>query len=78
MVCVDIPFILDVRFVDAPTGVTQQEGHTGFLHVPSSVLALTFIARMIQPSLSLVDREVEFRVLTNQPFSLAGRVIFSL
>ena len=25
------PFILDVRLVDAPAGVTQEEGHTGFL-----------------------------------------------
>ena len=34
--------------MDAPTGVTQEEGHTGFL-----------IARRIQPSISLVDREVD-------------------
>ena len=32
-VCVVIPFILDVRLVDAPAGVTQEEGHTGFLHL---------------------------------------------
>ena len=64
--CVVIPFILDVRLVDAPpAGVTQEEGHTGFLHLPSAVLALIFIARRIQPSLSLVDREVEFCVPTN-------------
>ena len=41
-------------------GVTQEEGHTGFLHLAPSVLALIFIARGIQPSLSLVDREVDF------------------
>ena len=63
-VCVDIPFILDVRFVDVPAGATQEEGHAGFLHLPSAVLALIFIARRIQPFLSLVDREVEFCVLT--------------
>ena len=63
-VCVVIPFILDVRVVDAPAGITQEKGHTGFLHLPSAVLALIFIARRIQPSLSLVDREVEFCVLT--------------
>ena len=40
-------------------------GHTGFLHLPSAVLALVFIARRIQPSLSLVDREVESCVPTN-------------
>ena len=44
-------------------GVTQQEGHTGFLHLHSAVLALIFMARRIQPSLSLVDRIVEFCVL---------------
>ena len=65
-VCVVIPFILDVRLVDAPAGVTQEEGHTGFLiHLPSAVLALIFLARRIQPFLSLVDREVEFCVPTN-------------
>ena len=64
-VYVAIPFVLDVRFVGAPAGVTQEEGHTGFLNLPSAVLALTFIARRIQPSLSLVDCEVEFCVPTN-------------
>ena len=63
--CVVIPFILDARLVDVPVGVIQEEGHTGFLHLPSAVLALIFIARRIQPFLSLVDREVEFCVLTN-------------
>ena len=67
-VCV-IPFILDVRLVDVPAGVTQEDGHTGFLHLPSAMLALIFIARKIQPSLSLVDREVEFGGPTNQSFS---------
>ena len=62
--CVVIPFILDVRLVDVPAGVTQEEGNTVFL-VPSAVLALTFLARRIQPFLSLVDRKVEFCVLTN-------------
>ena len=49
-----IPVILDVRLVDAPPGFT------GFLiHLPSAVLALIFIAGKIQPSFSLVDREIE-------------------
>ena len=34
-----IPFILDVRFVNVSAGVTQEEGRTGFLHLPSAVLA---------------------------------------
>ena len=45
--------------------VTREEGHTEFLiPLPSAVLALIFLARRIQPFLSLVDREVEFCVLT--------------
>ena len=63
-VCVIIPFILDVRFVDAPAGVTQ-EGHTGFLHLLSAMVAFIFLTRRIQPFLSLVDREVEFCVLSD-------------
>ena len=51
--------------LDVPAGVTQEEGHTGFLFHLSAVRALIFVARRIQPFLSLVDREVEFCVLTN-------------
>ena len=51
--------------MDAPAGVTQEEGHRGFLYLPSAVLALTFIARRVQPFLSLVEREVELYVPTN-------------
>ena len=51
--------------MDVPAGVTQEEGNTGFSnHLLSAVLALIFLARRIQPFLSLVDREVEFCVLT--------------
>ena len=47
--------------LDVPAGVTQEEDHTRFLiHLPSAVRALIFVARRIQPFLSLVDREVEF------------------
>ena len=47
--------------MDVPAGVTQEEGNTGFsFHLLSAVLALIFLARRIQPYLSLVDREVEF------------------
>ena len=63
--CVVISFILDVRLVDEPAEVAQEEGHKGFLHLPSAVLALIFIARRIQPPLSLVDCEVECCVSTN-------------
>ena len=76
--CVVIPFILNVWLVDVPAGVTQEEGHTGFLHLTSAVLALIFLARRMQPFLSLVDREVEFFVLTNSNRSpLVWHLFFS-
>ena len=51
--------------LDVPAGVIQEEGHTGFLiHLLYAVRALVFLARRIQPFLSLVDREVEFCVVT--------------
>ena len=51
--------------LDVPAGVTQEEGYTGFLiHLLSEVRAIIFLARRIQPFLSLVDREVDFCVLT--------------
>ena len=66
--CVFFPFILDIKFV----GRTRR-GHTGgrshrISRPPSfcgACLNACLIARRIQPFLSLVDREVEFRVLTN-------------
>ena len=63
-VCVFFPFILDVKFV----GCTSR-GHTGRSHrishstFSSAVHGFIFLARRIQPFLSLVDREVEFCVL---------------
>ena len=65
-VCVFFTFILDINFVGRTSrGHTVEEGHTGFLiHLLSAVRALIFLARRIQPFLSLVDREVEFCVLT--------------
>ena len=50
--------------LDVPAGVTQEEGHTGFIiHLLSAVRAFVFLARRIQPFLSLVNREVEYCVL---------------
>ena len=41
-------------------------GHTGFpIHLPFAVLAIIFLARRVQPFLSLVNREVEF-LCTNE------------
>ena len=60
-----IPLVADVKLVDAPAGVRQEEGHTGFLYVPSAVLDVIFIARRIQVSLSHVDRELQLCVPMN-------------
>ena len=58
VLCVFFPFILDIKFV----GRTSR-GHTGFfIRLPSAARAFIFLARRIQPFLSLVDREVEFFV----------------
>ena len=66
--------------LDVPAGVTQEEGHTGFLiHlIPSAVDAFIFLARRIQRFLSLVDRDVEFCVLTItiQSFSTPWAFLF--
>ena len=63
--------------LDVPAGVTQEEGHTGFLiHLLSAVRALIFLARRIQSFLSLVDREVEF-LCTNDSIVLHPLGIFS-
>ena len=62
--------------MDVPAGVTQED--TGFsIHLLSAVLALIFLARRIQPFLSLVDRDVEFCVLTIQSFSTRWAFLFS-
>ena len=68
---------MDVRFVDVPAGVTK-EGQTGSLHLTSAVLALLFLARWIQPFLSLIDREDEFCVLKrfNRSPLLVGHFLF--
>ena len=43
-VCFIIPIFLDVRFVDVPAEVTQEEDHARFLHLRSAVLALVFFS----------------------------------
>ena len=58
------PFILDFNGRTS-RGHTGRRRNTGFsIHLLPAVLALIFIARRIQPFFSLVDREVEFCVLT--------------
>ena len=69
MLCVVFVFSSDLFWtsssLDVPAGVTQEEGHTGFFtHLPSAMRGLIFLARRVQPFFSLVDREVEFCVLT--------------
>ena len=52
-------------FVNDSAGVTTEEGRTGILiHLASAMLAYFFLSRRIQPSLSLVYRDVEFCILT--------------
>ena len=64
-----------------PAGATQEEGHTGgrshrISHPPSFCGAcLNFLARRIQPFLSLVDREVEFWAFLFLFFSFLVRKI---
>ena len=63
--------------LDVPAGVTQEEGHTRFLihHLPAK-RALIFLARRIQPFLSVVGREVEFCELTIESFSTLWALLF--
>ena len=59
------PFILDIKFVGRTSRGHTGERSQGFsIHFPSAVRALIFLARRIPPFLSLIDREVEFCVLT--------------
>ena len=63
--CVFFPFILNVKFVGRTSrGHTGGRSHRILIHFLSAVRALIFLARRIQPFLSLVDREVELSVLT--------------
>ena len=83
-VCVVVPSILSAGFYlwGASAGVTQEEGqHTGdfyFLFVLGSPPSFCgaclsfFIARRVQHSLSLVDREVDFCVPTTKSLSTVG------
>ena len=65
--------------LDVPAGVTQEEGHTGFLiRLPSAVRDLIFLAGRIQPFLSLVDREVEFVYLRFNRSPLVGHFLIFL
>ena len=64
-VCVFFPFILDIKFVRRTSrGHTGGRSHRIFIHLLSALRALIFLAKRIQPFLYLVDREVEFCVVT--------------
>ena len=61
--------------LDVPAGVTQEEGHTGFLiHLLSAVRALIFLARRNQPFLSLIDREVMANNIQNSILIIVERI----
>ena len=64
-VCVFFHLFWTVKFVGCTSRGPQEEGNTGFLiHRPSAAHVFIFHARRIQPFLALVDRYVEFCVLT--------------
>ena len=64
VLCVFFPFILDIKFVGRTSqGHSRGRSHR-ISHPPSFCGAcLSFLARRIQPLLSLVDREVEGQLL---------------
>ena len=63
-VCVFFPFLLDVKWMYQPGSHRRKVTQDFFIHLPSAVHPFIFLARRIQPFLSLVDREVELYVLT--------------
>ena len=84
--CVVTPFILDVRFVDVPAGLTQEEGHTGCLHLfsregfsrsfPSSTVKSNFVYqrfnRSRKNSSSGDNTEIRTHVLTSEGFEVTN------
>ena len=59
--------------LDVPAGVIQEGGHTGSLIHLSAVRALIFLARRIQPFLSIVDREtVSYEEIFPGNFGVGG------
>ena len=52
--------------MDIPAGATHVDDHTGFLHLSSAVLALIFLARRIQPFLSLTNRDSRVLCTNNE------------
>ena len=78
-VCVFVffTFILDVKFVGCTNRGHTTGGRSHRIFYPPSFCGayFFFLARRIQPFLSLVDREVEFCV-TIQPFSTCWAFLF--
>ena len=64
--------------LDAPAGVTQEEGHTGFfIHLLSAVRAFIFLARRIQPFLSLVDCvNIGYKILSYTRYIIITNVLY--
>ena len=77
-VCVCVCVCCHPIYSERQTCGRISRGHTGSLHLPSAVLALIFIARRIQLSLSLVDRGV-YRILCTHKLivlHLLGMIFF--
>ena len=79
-VCVVSPFILDVRLVDVPAGVTHEGGHTGFsstfllrcLRINRSPLAGHFLF-FVRKNTSLCDSTgVQIHVPTSEGFEVTN------
>ena len=76
-VCVFFPFILDVRLVNVPAEITQEEGRTGFLiHLLSPVLALIFLARRLSRSFPSSTVKSNFVYLRLNRSPLVGLFFF--
>ena len=71
VLCVVIPFILDVRLVDVPAGVTREEGHTGPLHLPTTIgFILTTVGIEIRLDFGRALRRYSLYLGSHPPFDL--------
>ena len=64
-VCFVIPFGWASGLWTHQPGPQEEQGHTGFLQLPSAVLALMFISRRIQPSPRAVPNENDYFEIRN-------------
>ena len=77
-VCVVFPFILDVRLVDGPAGVTQEEGSHIISHAPSFCGACNIFSREKYSAVPFPRRPSSRIMCTNEliVFHLLFGIIF--